>query len=422
VPFSLPSRQFLTAAQVHLAAAGVVLLLSSNVNTLALRWDLLLWLLLIGFVGFTTSGLALHLFPTVSRHPMPVPGVGHVAFGLAEGGVVLGGAGLSGVAMPSPPGGFFPLGAGLFLAGVGGVCLLFALTLTQPRFETAGPEPRPGDVVTVPLFLASWTSAVGAGVMFVLSGLGPGPGFGWWLAAVHLFVLGHVILLVVAVSLRLVPRSLGADASRSTSYALAGLAGAGAVLVPAGMLTLSPSDASALTWFAAPEAAFALLFVSVLAFLGGRARTPRRELGLQLTSGALLLVGGGLGLWMVSESSYSLVVSHALVNVLGFVGLMVLVEWFGMIAPFQRISHAWTRRMLWALSTVWLVGVVGAATAGAGSTSAPDWLAPLAGGLLLSVAVAWGAGTVPVLYPRLNPIPGLTSEEVRVLRERWRNR
>jgi hypothetical protein len=422
VPFSSVSRQFLSAALVHLAVAGAVLLFSQSVDVLALRWDLLLWLLLIGFIGFTTAGLALHLFPTISRHPMPTPGMGHIAFWLAEAGVLLGAVGLSGATSPSLPGWVFSLGAGCFLAGMGAVVLLFSLTLAQPRFQTPEPEVRPGDAVTVSLFLASWVSATVSGVLFVLSSLGPGPGFGWWLAAVHLFLLGHVILLVTAVSLRLIPRSLGADVPRELAYALAGFAMAGAVLVPAGMLALPPSNATELAILGAPEATFAVLLVSVLVFLGTRARTPRKELGLQLTSVTLLLAGGGLGLWMVSESSYSLVVTHAMVNVLGFVGLTVLVEWFGMIAPFQRISHAWTRRMLWILSAAWILGVVSVATAGAWGSPGPGWLSPLAGGLVLGVAIAWGAGTLPVLYPRLNPLPGLTSSEIRVLRDRWRDR
>ena len=422
MPFSAVSRQFLTAALVHLAAAGAVLLLGSGVGALTLRWDFLLWLLLIGFVGFTTAGFALHLFPTISRRPQPPLWVGQVAFLLAEGGLVLGAAGLSEAISPALPGGVFSLGALLFLGGEGTVAGLFTRELAQPRLKIPGPEIRPGDAVTVPLFLAAWISAVGSGGLFFLSGLAKGPGFGWWLAAVHLFVLGHAILLITAVSLRLVPRSLDADVSRPVVYLLAGLAVVGAWLVPTGLLSLPLSSAPDLIFFAAPEAAFAVLFVSVLIVLVSRARTPRAEAGLHLTSVTLFLVGGAIGLWMVSESDYTLVVTHALVNVLGFVGLTILFMWFGMIAPFQRISHAWTRRMLWILSAVWALGVVSAATAGAWESSGPDRLSSLAGALVLAVALVWGAGTVPVLYPRLNPLPGLTSGDIRDFRERWRNR
>jgi hypothetical protein len=422
VPFSAVSRQFLIAALVHLAAAGAVLLLGSGVGVLTLRWDFLVWLLLIGFVGFTTAGFALHLFPTISRRPQPPTWVGEVAFLLAEGGLVIGAVGLSDGSSPALPGGVFSLGALLFLAGEGAVVGLFARELIEPRLLTPGPEARPGDAVTVPLFLASWISAVGSGGLFVLSGLAEGPGFGWWLAAVHLFVLGHAILLITAVSLRLVPRSLDADVSRSVVYVLAGLAIAGAALVPSGMLALPPPSAADLAVFAAPEAAFAILFVSALIVLVSRARTPRAEASLHLTSLTLFLVGGAIGLWMASESIYTPVVAHALVSVLGFVGLTILFMWFGMIAPFQRISHVWTRRMLWALSAVWVLGVLAGATEAVGGWSGTGWLSSFSGALLLGVAIAWGAGTVPVLYPGLNPLPGLTSEEIRLIRDRWKNR
>ncbi len=422
MPFSAVSRQFLTAALVHLAAAGAVLLLGSYGGALTARWDLLVWLLLIGFIGFTTAGFALHLFPTISRRPQPPRWVARGAFLLAESGFVLGAVGLSGATSTPFAGGIVALGALLFLGCEVTILGLFARELIQPPLRTRGPDARPGDAVTVPLFLASWTAAAGSAGLFVLSGFTGGPGFGWWLAAVHLFVLGHAVLLITAVSLRLVPRSLEADVSRPVVYALAGLAISGAWLVPFGMLALPPTSASDLALFAAPEAAFAVLFVSVLIVLVHRARTPRAEVGLHLTSVTLFLIGGTIGLWMVTESDYALVVAHALLNVLGFVGLTILFMWFGMVAPFQRISHAWTRRMLGILAVAWVLGVVAAATAGVAGWPHVGWLSPLAGALLFGVAITWGAGTIPVLYPRINPLPGMTSGELRVIRDRWKHR
>jgi hypothetical protein len=422
VPFFAVSRQFLIAALVHLAAAGVVLLLGPNVGALSVRWDFIIWLLLIGFVGFTTDGFALHLFPTISRRPPPPAGIARAAFLLAEGGLVVGALGLSDGTSSVLPGWVFSLGALLFLCGEGAVIGLFTRELIKPRLKSPGPQVRPGDTVTVPLFLASWVAAAGAGGLFVLSGLAEGPGFGWWLAAVHLFVLGHAVLLITAVSLRLVPRSLDADASPTMVGLLAGLGIAGALLVPVGMLVLPLSSARDLAFFGAPEAAFAVLLVSLMVVLVRRARTPRTEVGLHVTSLTLFVVGGAIGLWMISESDYTLAATHAFVNVLGFVGLTVLFMWFGMIAPFQRISHAWTRRMLWILAAAWILGVVVAATAGVLGSSGRDWASALAGALILGVAITWGAGTVPVLYPRLNPLPGLTVDKIRVLRERWRDR
>ncbi len=422
MPFSAASRWFLTAALVHLAAAGAALLLGAYVGALTVRWDFLVWLLLIGFIAFTTAGFALHLFPTVSRRPSPALRTVEGTFLLAEGGVILGAVGLS-ETIPTPVARWlFSLGALLFLAFEGAIAGLFARELHAPRLLVPGPAARPGDAVTVPLFLASWAGAVGSGGLFVLSAFAGGPGFGWWIAAVHLFVLGHAILLITAVSLRLVPRSLDADVGRPVVYLLAVLATSGAWLVPVGMLALPPSSAAGLILFAAPEAAFAALLLSVLVLLVRRARTPRPEAGLHLTSVTWFLVGGTIGLWMVSEADYAPVVAHALANALGFVGLTILFMWFGMIAPFQRVSHAWTRRMLGILAAAWILGVVAAAAVGVGGWPHLEGLSSLAGALLLGVAITWTVGTMPVLYPRLNPLPGVTSGEIRGIRDRWRRR
>jgi hypothetical protein len=422
VPFPGPSRWFLCGALAHLSAAGVLLLFGTDWDVLTTHWDVLLWLLLIGFVGCTTLGFSLHLFPAVARRLMPKGVLEGVAFASAETSVVVGAFALFESASLANPGWLFSFAAFLFLVSVGLVVGLFATALAQPRLTTAGPEKRPGDIVTVPLFLASWSAAFGAGGLFVLSGFSGGPGFGWWLAAVHLYVLGHATLLIAAVSLRLVPRSLDADPPRAAAVALASLGGSGAALVPAGMLVVSPSGPSLLALFAAPEAAFAALFFGLLVYLGMRARTPRPQLGLHLSGVALLLSGGGIGLWMVSQPNYVPVVSHALVNVLGFVGLTILIMWFGMIAPFQRISHAWTRRMLWGLSAGWLGAVLALAWVGETPETAPESLTALGGGLLLGVAITWGAGTFPVLFPRVNPLPGLTTDQIRALRNRWKGR
>jgi hypothetical protein len=418
VPFSTASRCFLTAALVHLSVAGILVLTDPESLALTVRLDLVVWSLLVGFIGFSALGFALHLFPPISRRLMPAGPLGMVSFLLAETGLVLGALALADPGHSRIPQSLLTYSSALLVGAVALLVYLFGAMLSQARLTTPGPEQRPGDSVTIPLFLASWTSAVGAFVLFGLAGLGDGPGFGWWIAAVHLYVLGHVILLITAVSLRLVPRSLDADVPRPVAYLLGGLGTAGALLVPVGMLTTSPGSAGLLDLLATPEAAFALLFLAVLAYLGGRARTPRPQLALHLTSVTFLVFGGGLGLWMVSQSDYAPVVAHALLNILGFSGLTILFMWFGMIAPFQRISHAWTRRMMWALSGGWLVAVLALAAVGSPTAAPPGWVAQVAGGLLLGVALSWGAGTIPVLYPKLNPLPWMTSDRIRKIRER----
>lgn len=422
VPFSDASRWFFTASLGHLAVAGALLLLGPESSALTGRWDLLVWLLLIGFIGCATLGFSLHLFPTVARRPMTKGASDRVAFVAAEGAVVLGSVALAEPSWSPAAGGGYSIAAGLYLVAVGLVLSRFGRALARPLLRAPGPESRPADAVTVPLFLVSWSAALGAAALFVLSGSTSGPGFGWWIAAVHLFVLGHVALLIAAVTLRLLPRALGSDTSRWAARSLVALGTMGAVSLPAGMLVLAPSSASDLVVFAAPEAAFAALFVGVIVGLGVRARDLRPQYGLYVAALLLLLVAGAVGLGMAVRSSYENLESHALVGVMGFAGLTILVSWFGMIAPFQRISHAWTRRMLWVLSVSWLLSVIVLAGFGPTSNPAANWTTRLGGGLLLGTATAWGAGTIPVLYPSLNPLPGLTTEQIRGIRRRRENR
>ena len=422
MPLGGASRWFLSAAIVHLAAAALLVLLDGSTDVLATRWDALVWLLLIGFVGCTTSGFSLHLFPALSRRRMPKGPMEGLAFVASEAGVVVGTVSLYTESGSPELGRLFPFAAALALVSVGLILSLFSVALARPRVSAPGPEPRAADPVTVPLFSIAWAAAAAAGLLFVLSGVGAGPGFGWWLAGVHLFVLGHATLLVAAVSLRLIPRSLDADPPGPAPIGVAYHGAFGAVVVPFGMLLVPVSEGKLLALWAVPEAAFAVLFLVLLVQLGLHARTPRPPLGLELLSVLLLLFGGGLGLGMVSESNYHPVVTHALVNELGFIGLMILVMWFGMIAAFQRISHSWTRRMMWVLAGVWIGAVLLLAAVGATGPIGAGALSATGGGLLLAVALAWGIGTVPVLFPKLHPLPGLTVEELRSIRVRWSRR
>ncbi len=419
MPLAAASRAFLTAALSHLVGAGGLLLFGQRLGTFTGRWDVLLWLVLVGFVVCSTVGFSLHLFPVVARRRLLGTAIEWGALGAVEASVVLGTVALAG-ALPSDlasPG--FVLAAGLLLAGVTLVALLFAWAVSRPPATAPRPEARPGDVVSVPLFLLAWSAVCVSAGLFVFAGLSAGPGFGWWIAAVHVLVLGHVVPLITAVTLRLAPRSVDADPPTPVVVALAALAGTGAVTVPLGMLVLPTVSSRYLALAASPEAAFAVLFVAVIAYLGVRAKTPRPQLSLQLGGFLFLVAGGGLGLWMVDRSDYAPVVAHALLGALGFAGLTILVAWFGMVAPFQRISHAWTRRMLWTLAASWIVGVFLLGVAWSSFVAFPAEVSGVAGALLLVVAVLWGAGTVPVLFPAINPLPGLTSARIREIRDRW---
>lgn len=422
VPLAAASRGFLTAALSHLAAAGGLLLFEQRLGTFGARWDALLWLVLIGFVVCSTLGFSLHLLPVVARRHPPGTAIGWGSLGAVEVSVVLGALALAGELPSTVTGPAFTLAAGLLLAGVTVVALLFAWAVSRPPVTAPRPDTRPGDVVSVPLFLLAWTGVCVAAGLFVLAGVSAGPGFGWWVAAVHVLVLGHVVLLITAVTLRLAPRAVDVDPPTPVVVALAVLASAGAVTVPTAMLALPVASSRYIVLAASPEAAFAVLFVGTFAYLGVRARMPRPQLGLQLGGFLFLAAGGGLGLWMVGRSVYAPMPAHALLGALGFAGLTILVEWFGLVAPFQRISHAWTRRILWALAGSWIAAVVALGVAWSSFVAPPAWVSALAGGIVLAVALSWGTGTVPVLFPAVNPLPGLTSARIREIRERWGRR
>ncbi|HYL79666.1 MAG TPA: hypothetical protein VEU07_02580 [Candidatus Acidoferrum sp.] len=412
MPLGASSRWFLVAALVHLGVAAALLMANEFTEVLTVNWDVLLWVLLPGFIGSTTLGFALHLFPTLSHRPLPRGRLEVAAFLTAQIGIAAGAVALYLSTSSIAASRVFSLSAAIWAVSVLVLAARFGRTALQPELRIVGPESRPGDAVTIPLFLMAWASAGGAGILFALSGYEPGPGFGWWISAVHLFVLGHAALLITAVSLRLVPRSLGSDPPRWAVISLAGLGVSGAILVPTGMLLEPPAPAWALEALAAPEAAYAGLFFALLVFLGLHATTPRRPLALHLTAVAFLLLGGGPGLWMVSGSNYAPVVGHASLNVIGFIGLTVLFMWFGLLAPFQRISHDWTQRMLWVLGAAWVAAIAVLVAVGLAGDAAPGWLVVVGGSLLLAIVVAWAVGTIPVLYPGLNPLPGISSEAI----------
>jgi hypothetical protein len=419
VPLQTPSRIFLTAALVHLSLAGGLLALAPWTGALSVNWSAFLWLLLVGFVSFSTIGFALHLFPAVARRPLHSRRADLGILALAEGCTVLGCVALSGFNPISNGGAPFVIAAALLTLTFVLVALRFAMAFRTPMLTAVGPPARPADFSTLPLFMASWAAGAGAGVLFLFSGLQNGPGFGWWLAAIHLFVLGHVILLIGAVSLRLVPRSLAADPPKPAAYVMTISGPLGAILVPAGMLLPSQDPEGTLTLLATPEAIFAVTFLVILVDMARRAKTPRPQAVLHVTAAAFFLGGGSIAFWMLSTSTYNLVPVHALLGLLGFVGLTILLMWFGMIAPFQRVSHQWTKWMLWTLSASLITAALVFATTAILTSAFPPWASEVSGALVVGIAVAWAIGTIPVLFPSLNPVLGLKQDRVRVLRVRW---
>ena len=422
MPLSPASRAFLTAALGHLAIAAALLWFNGSTHVLTIQWDAWLWLVVIGFVGCSATGFSLHLFPTAVRGHRPSERVEWVAFGLGEAATIVGAVVLAGSARGTIVPGVFSVAAGLLLGWTGTIVYAFLSILAKRGALPPRPGTHAGDVVTLPGFLFSWASAIAAALLFVLSAFSPGPGLGWWIAAVHLYLLGHAVLLIVVVSLRLAPRSLGVEVPRPATYLVLGLAVSGAVLFPTGLLVTASSASAVLSLFAVPEAGLGLSLLAVLAFLGVRSSLSRPQFGIQVVAVGLLLLGGGVGMWMVSAGDFAAVTGHAVLNVLGFVGLTILAMWFSMIAPFQRVSHAWTRRMFWILSAAWVISVLGYGVSAMVAVPVGSATSFGSGALLLVVVLAWGIGTLPVLYPSLRPLPGLSSERIRAIRDRWSRR
>ena len=393
MPISRGARPFLASAPVHLAVWGFCSaagLLSVDGRT---------WLFLVGFVGFSVMGFAWHLFPTMARRRLRGLPNRPALWAAAELSVLSGALGASPI-----PGGT----AGLELTATSRLIwlactALFVTALLRSRWGVPkGQEPseRPADPAAVVLFVAAWPFGVVAAALWAAGAVASGPGFGYWLAGVHFFLLGQVVLLILAVSLRLLPRFVGADGPRGLPEALAACALGGAVTLPAMMLALSPRSAAALALPGLPEAGAAVLFVVQLLWIGRRASTPRRAHWAYVASGLCLWTGGALGLLMVGASRFDLVGVHAWVNLVGFVTLIILGMWFSMIAPFQFVSHRWTQKALGVGVALALasVGLTSAAALGpAWSTAVPSWTP---GSAVAALGALWSAGTLPVLYPQ----------------------
>ncbi len=419
MPLHTSSRIFLTGALAHLALAGGLLAFTAYTGVLGARWDAFLWLLLMGFLAFSTLGFALHLFPAVARRPLHPRTGDLVMAGVAETGTLLGFIALSGLLPATFAATGFALAAGLLTVTFLVISLRFAGAFRTPPVAGAGPPARPADFSTIPLFLSSWVAAAGAGLLFTFSAFQTGPGFGWWIAGVHLFVLGHVVLLIGAVSLRMVPRSLAADPPPFATGLMTVTGPLGAILVPAGMLIPSSDPEGLLSLLAIPEMIFAVTFLVILVDLAGRAKTPRPQAVLHVAAAAFFIGGGTVALWMLSTGRFTQIPVHAMLGLLGFFGLTILLMWFGMIAPFQRVSHQWTKRMLWTLSAVLISGVAGFALSGGAGGPAFRGAAEALGALLVGLALVWAVGTLPVLFPSLNPLLGLNQDRIREIRTRW---
>ena len=387
-------RRFLATAMLHLAALGV--LMASGVVGL----DALLWLFLVGFLGHTLVGFAWHLAPSISRRRLVGVPSGPAYWVAAELAVLGGTVGLSGKLPPAVGQGVSFAAAVLWLL----VSAVFtAALLRSSRGPALGtpPAPRPADAFAAKLFLLSWSFGVAAAALWVLSAVQDGPGLGYWLAGVHAFVLGQVALLIFGVSLRLLPRFVGADGPRWLAGALVASAVVGALGIPATMLLVPVGEIWVVGVPGLFEGMAALLFLFQLLWIGARATTPRRAHVIYLAGAVLLCAGGSLGFRMVTTSDLAIVGIHAWTTLLGFTGLMVLGMWFSMIAPFQFLSHRWTLRALAVGAILQVSAVLLVWSELAIPRSAVALATVLAGGLEAVLGILWAFGTLPVLFPSL---------------------
>ncbi len=394
MPMAAGPRRFLAASPVHLATWGLL----TAVGGFAFNADL--WLFMTGFVGFTLLGFAWHLFPALSRKRLKwVPdGTGYWVLGeVAVMAGLLGMSGLPGIPW-APVLGLLGTGAWLVVVTIFGGALVVS---SRGRSLTAGPPERPADRTAVHLFSLAWPFGGVAAAFWGISLVWPGPSFGLWIAGVHLFLLGQVALSIFAVSLRMLPRFVGANAPRLVAQALGTFAISGAVSVPAALLLLPPGWTTLVAVPGLLEAMAALLFVVELVYLALRATTPRGAHAVYVASASCLCVGGAIGLFMVSSSDYGVVQAHVWTNLLGFVGLTVLGMWFSMIAPFQFVSHAWTLRILGVASALLLASVLVVDVSTGLMLPRGGLWTEAAGGIVLVLGSLWLAGSLPVLYPRL---------------------
>lgn len=405
MPIGPASRRFLLAAPAHLVAWGLV----AAAAPALLAWDAGLWLLMTGFVGETILGFLLHLAPGLLGRPIGAAR-GHTGtFVVAEAAVLAGTWGLSAAAPAGAATGLELAGAVLWL--VAASMLVASVRGTPTPRPTApgrelGPAPRPADRAVEPLLVASLTWLLAAAGLWGLAAVEPGPGLGWFVAGVHLFLVGHAATLVFAVGLRLLPRALGTDPPEALVRGLVPAAALGPGALALGMLGTSLWGIRAVALFALPEAFAGAAFGLAVVLVALRARTPKPTRGAFVVSTAALAVGGLAGLAMAAGPDLGGLTFHADVMLLGFLGTMIVAMVASMLAPFQRVGHRWTVVALAAQTALLAAGVAGLAAA---PEAAPAWgnLSRAAGGVSVAVVGAlWIAGVVPVLYPPGRPGSG----------------
>lgn len=181
---------------------------------------------------------------------------------------------------------------------------------------------------------------------------------GWlaWFPALHLVLAGFIVLTIVAVVLEVLPRFTGQRVPRWLSWPTVVSAVAGPVLLAWGLTGAEP----VLHVGAAVELVGLGLLASALLYMIGTSELDRASF-LLYGMGALAVLGGALigsaVAWGVLPSSW--IPIHGTINLLGFVGFVVLGATIDLYAPALRpgaASHHRHNRVLIALALFGLVG------------------------------------------------------------------
>lgn len=246
-------------------------------------------------------------------------------------------------------------GAG-WLAPLWGAGLALHLALVAATLIGKGDGlPVESGAGTIAILAGAATYGLGSAVLLpvaVLGGLD-------YLAALHLLLPGFVVLTIVAVVVVVLPRFSGTQIPRPVAVLLAttgGLGPGGIALGLAGIPLALPIGASLETVALGTVGVGLLMSV----FRASRWRDTHVLYG---TSGLSALVGAGLGLAIAfggSASSWAPV--HGLVNLLGFVGGVILAASIDLYAPRwlpaldESPAYVWSVTVLHGLGVAFLAG------------------------------------------------------------------
>lgn len=212
-------------------------------------------------------------------------------------------------------------------------------------------------------------------------------------AALHVVLVGFVIVTIMAVALHILPRFTHARVPAPLAWALAPLALAGPALMAAGL----GGWRAALAPGAAVEGLAFALFGVIVASLFARSRRLRPHHAAYLGAPIAVGVGGLLALAFAWRGAFAgQLAVHGLLNVFGFAGLMVFAASTDLYAPALEAGAAPAKRHAAVAALSALAGLVVAA---AGAWMGRDLWAR-AGMAAYAAAVAWQLAGIVAAHRR----------------------